>query len=132
VSERGSALPLLAVLVLGGMIVAGLAIDLGRWGVTWREAAFAADTGAEAGAAMIDTEAAYRDDLQLDAGRARVVAIDAALGARPRPGRTATATADVTAVCVTVRQQFRPTILRAAGVGPGVIAVEACAVPGIG
>ena len=131
-TDRGSVLPMLAVLVLGGAIVAGLAIDLGRWGVLYREAAFAADAGAEAGAAMIDEDAAYRDLLALDPGGARAVAVEAARVARSRPGRTVAAQADTGRVCVTVRQPFRPGLLRIAGVGSTTITADACAVPGKG
>ena len=131
-SERGSILPMVAVLAFGGVIVLGLAFDLGRWASTWREAAFAADAGASAGAAMIDTDAAYRGTLALDPAVARATAIGAAGTARPRPSRTADADVEPSRICVTVRQPFRPTLLRAVGVGERTVTATACAVPAQG
>ncbi len=130
--DRGSVLPSFFLLVLGGMLVLGLALDLGRWASSWREVAFAADAGAEAGAAMLDTGAAYRGLLRLDGAEAVAVAEAAAAEARPRMGRHVAARATPSRVCVTVRQPFQPTILRAVGVGSRQIAARACAVPGQG
>lgn len=128
-TERGSALPSALVVLLGGLLVFGLAYDLGRWGATWREAAFAADAGAEAGAAVLDREAAYRGRLELDLREAERVAVEAGRSARPRPERTVQALAERTRVCVSVSQGFRPTLLRMAGIGPTEVAARACAVP---
>jgi hypothetical protein len=130
--ERGSVLPAVFVLAFAGLLLLGLAVDLGRWGATWREAAFAADAGAEAGAAMIDPAAAYRGELLLDPVLAEDVAADAALRARPRPDRTVTAAGTPAEVCVTVSQPFRPTLLRAAGIGPVEVTADACARPAQG
>ncbi len=131
-SDRGSVLPMFAVIVFGGVMVLGLALDLGRWASTWREAAFAADTGATAGAAMIDNVAAYRGELALDPARAQDTAVTGARDARPRAGRAASAEVTAARVCVTVRQPFRPTLLRAVGVGERMVTATACAVPAQG
>ena len=131
-SDRGSAMPMLAVLVFGGVLVLGLALDLGRWASTWREAAFAADTGAAAGAAMIDAASAYRGRLELDAAAAHATALDAAASARARTGRSASAAVDPFRICVTVRQPFAPTLLRAVGVGERTVTATACASPAQG
>ncbi len=131
-NERGSVLPMFAVIVFGGVLVVGLALDLGRWAATWREAAFAADTGATAGAAMIDVGAAYQGRLALDPVRARSTAVAGAADARPRAGRSTTAEVGAARICVTVRQPFRPTLLRAVGVGERTVTATACAVPAQG
>ena len=130
--DRGSALPALAVIVFGGLIALGLAADLGRWGATWREAAFAADAGAEAGAAMIDEAAAYRGDLLLDVPAATEMAADAARSARNRAGRKFEVEATPTQVCVTVTQPFRPGLLKAVGVKKTTVKATACAQPAKG
>lgn len=108
-----------------------LAVDLGRCGAAWREASFAADAGAEAGAAAIDPEEAYQGRLLLDPALAEEQAVAAALAARPREGRSAAAEAETTRVCVTVHQPFPPGLLGSLA-GARVIAAAACASPGQG
>ena len=130
--ERGSILPAVFVLAFAGLLLLGLAVDLGRWGAAWREAAFAADAGAEAGAAMIDPAAVYRGDLLLDPALAEDVAADAALRARSRPERVVVTIGTIDEVCVTVSQPFRPVLLRAAGVGSVEVTADACARPAQG
>ncbi len=125
-------MPAVLAVVLGGLLVLGLALDLGRWAFVQREAVFAADAGAQAGAAIIDDDAAYRGATELDTGAAHAVAVQAAQEARPRPGRTASASVRPSEVCVTVRQPFATTLLRAAGVGGGEIRASACARPAQG
>jgi hypothetical protein len=122
-------LPALAVLVLGATLGLGLAYDLGRWASTWREAAFAADAGAEAGAPALDRGVAYGNTLHLEPRLAEVIAFEAAQTARPRPNRSVVSTADLTEVCVTVVQPFRPSLLRALGIGELSVQAEACAEP---
>ncbi|MDP8959325.1 MAG: hypothetical protein M3N51_09055, partial [Actinomycetota bacterium] len=110
-------------------IALGLAFDVGRWASTWREAAFAADAGAQAGASMLDEQAAYDGRVQLDLPPAEVVATEAALAARPRPGRRVLAEVRLTRLCVTVEQLFRPTLLRSVGIGETAVRASACAAP---
>jgi len=127
----GTVLPVLALLLVGGALAVALAVDLGRCGAAWREASFAADAGAEAGAAAIDPAAAYEGRLLLDPALAEQEAVAAALAVRPRAGRTAAAEAEVTRVCVTVHQPFPPGLLGSVAVGR-VIAAAACASPAQG
>jgi len=130
-TDRGTVLPVLALLLVGGALAVALAVDLGRCGAAWREASFAADAGAEAGAAAIDPGAAYQGRLLLDRALAEEQAVAAALAARPRPGRSAAAEAEATRVCVTVNQPFPPGLLGSVAVGR-VIAAAACASPARG
>ena len=127
-NEHGSMLPFMAALIFVALVVIGLALDVALLGATYREAAFAADIGAEAGAGELAFDS-YGNEVLLDPARAQATAIDAALAARPRVERTAVATVDQTTVCVTVTDRYRPRILSAIGVGPEVITVDACAEP---
>jgi hypothetical protein len=125
VSDRGTVLPILALIMVGGALAVALTVELGRCGAAWREASFAADAGAEAGAATLDPEAVYSGRIRLDPPAA---AEAAALAARPRVGRRAEAAATTTRVCVTVTQPFPPGLL-APFVHGRPIAVSACATP---
>ena len=129
--ERGTVLPVLALLLVGGAMAVALAVEVGRCGASWREASFAADAGAEAGAAAIDREAAYAGLLLLDRDAAEEVAAAAALAARPRMGRRVSVAAGTNEVCVTVHQPFPPGLLSSVA-GGRVIAASACASPGQG
>jgi hypothetical protein len=131
VSERGTVLPVLTLLLFGGALAVGLAVDLGRCGAAWREASFAADAGAEAGAAVIDPGEAYQGRLLLDPVPAEEEAVAAALAARPRDGRAAAAEAETGRVCVTVHQPFPPGLLGSLVRGR-VISAVACATPAQG
>lgn len=128
-TERGSALPGVLVVLMGGLLAFGLAYDLGRWGSTWREAAYAADAAAEAGAAMLDPAAAYADRLELDPDLARKTALEVGRAARPRPGRTVEVATSRDRVCVLISQPFRPTLMRMAGLSPAQVSARACASP---
>ncbi len=130
-SDKGTVLPILALLLLGGALAVTLAVDVGRCGAAWREASFAADAGAEAGAAAIDPAEAYEGRLLLDPTLAEEEAVAAALAARPRTGRVASAEAGTARVCVTVHQPFPPGLLGSV-VGGRVIAAAACASPAQG
>jgi hypothetical protein len=131
-ADRGSVLPAIAVIALGGVLMIGIGIDLARWGASWREAAYAADVGAEAGAAMIDEAAAHSGNVSIDEHLAAATAEDAALQARERPGRAATVTVSGDQVCVRVEQPFRATVARIASIENLSVAVEACARPAQG
>lgn len=128
-TDRGSATPMVAVLVLGGALLLGVTVDLGRIAAVHAEARRAARAGAEAGAAVIDVEATYRGRVVVDTIRAPETARRAALASRPRPGRTATATADHETVCVRVRQPFEPGPARIAGADRIFVSATACASP---
>lgn len=128
-NERGSMLPYLGALFFIGFVVLGLALDVSLLAATYREAAFAADAGAEAGAAHLDVASAYGGTTNLDRGSAVAAAETASLAARSRSGRTATATTDGVTVCVSVTDRFQPRILGSIGVGAQGVTVRACATP---
>ena len=130
--ESGSALPMVVGLAFAAFLTLLLAVEVGRWGATVREAAFAADAGAAAGAAMIDEAAAYRGSIQLDVLPAISVATSAANAARPRAERTATAVATTDEVCVTVTQPFVSRLLSFLGAEEATITSTACASPARG
>lgn len=127
--ERGSMLPMLGALIFAGLVVLGLAADVAVYAATYRDAAFAADAGAEAGAAMLAPPAAYEGDLTLEPAVAADVAVAEAEAARPRPGRSATATPEPGRICVTVTQLHQNRFLLALGIGPTTIVVTGCAEP---
>ena len=90
VSDRGTVLPVLALLMVGGALAVALTVELGRCGAAWREASFAADAGAEAGAAHLDPGAVYSGRIRLDPAAAEEHRrATAALAVRPRVGRRA-------------------------------------------
>ncbi|MEA3511199.1 MAG: hypothetical protein U9R51_07165 [Actinomycetota bacterium] len=128
-NERGSMLPYLGALFFIGFVVLGLALDTSLLAATYREAAFAADAGAEAGAAHLEVSSAYEGTNRLDRGPAITSAETASLAARSRSGRTAAATTDGTIICVSVTDRFEPRILGSIGVGAQGITVRACASP---
>ncbi|MBN2113984.1 MAG: hypothetical protein JW785_07655 [Acidimicrobiia bacterium] len=127
-SDRGTVLPVLALVMVGGALAVALAVEVGRCGSAWREASYAADAGAEAGAATLDPEAVYAGRVRLDPAEAEEAATAAALAVRPRVGRRAAAAATATRVCVTVTQPFPPGLLTPFVHGRP-IAVSACASP---
>jgi len=131
-NERGSMLPMLGALIFAGLVVLGLALDVALLGATYRQAAFAADTGAEAGAAVLSVDDAYAGVLALDPVEAERVAVDAAVRARAAAGRTATASADPTQVCITVVDHYEPRLIGSLGIGPATVTATACAEPGRG
>lgn len=122
-------LPMLGALIFAGLIVLGLAADVAVYAAAHRDTAFAADTGAEAGAAMLAASAAYAGDLVLEPQVAADIAVAAAEAARPRPGRSAAATTEPGRICVTVTQHHQNRFLQALGVGTATIVVTGCAEP---
>lgn len=128
-NDRGSATPLVLVILLGGALLLGVTVDLGRLAALWVETHRAARAGAEAGAAVIDVEATYRGELEVDRERAPGIASSAALAARPRPGRTVTVDITRTSVCVGVRQTFSPGPARAVAARTMLLTAVACAAP---
>lgn len=128
-NERGSMLPYLGALFFVCFVLLGLALDTALLAATYREAAFAADAGAEAGAAQVEVGAAYGGEMVLDQDAAIAAAETASLAARLRVGRTVTATSDGVDVCVVVVDQYEPRILGAIGIGSQEVKVRACAAP---
>ena len=127
--EPGSVLPMLGALIFAGLVVLGLAADVALYAASYRDAAFAADAGAEAGAAILAPSAAYGGDLTLDADQAIGIAVAAAESARPRTGRSASAMAEPGRICVTVTQAHVTRFIQALGIGPAAIVVTGCAEP---
>ncbi len=130
--DRGSALPSVALLLAGSLLALGLIVDVGRWSAVQREAAFAADVGAEAGASRILVESLHRASLELDLDEARGAAVEGGLRARPRPGRVVIPDAQPDRICVSVHQPFSPGLLRFFGIGEMTVVSQACAVPARG
>jgi hypothetical protein len=128
-NERGSMLPYLGALLFVGFVLLGLALDAALLAATYREAAFAADAGAEAGAAQLERAAAYGGEMVLDREGSIAAAERASLAARSRAGRTARATTDGTEVCIVVVDHYEPRILGALGIGAHGVTVQACAAP---
>lgn len=128
-NERGSMLPFLGALFFVGFVLLGLALDTALLAATYREAAFAADAGAEAGAAQLESGAAYGGEVVLDRATAVAAAEAASLSARSRVGRSASAATDGTAVCVVVVDGYEPRILGAIGIAKHGVTVKACAAP---
>ena len=64
--DRGFATPALFVVVIGGLLMLGLALDVALYAASWRETAHLADVAAETGAGVIDEKAVYQGDLLLD------------------------------------------------------------------
>lgn len=126
--EAGTALPMLLALVAAVLIVVALATDVVLYGATYREAAAAADAGAEAGAAVVAVDAAYGGTVSVAIEAARRTAVETAT-ARPRPTRSAAATVTAGRVCVRVTERYRPRFLGGLGIGEAPIVVTACAVP---
>lgn len=123
--ERGSVLPMLLGFVMAATIVLALAVDVTLYAAATREAAYAADAGAQAGATRIDEAARYRGELAIEEAAASAAANAAALEARPRTGRAVTVRTEPSRVCVTVTQPFAGRLVT---VSPQ-ISITACAVP---
>lgn len=126
--ERGSTLPMAAALVAIGIIVLVLALDVTLYAAAVREAAFAADAGAEAGAARIDRDARYAGVLVLDEASSIDAARSAARAARPRDGRAVAARVESGVLCVEVTQPFQGRLVTVAAT----ITTRACAAPSEG
>ena len=128
-AQQGSVVPMLGALIFAGLVVLGLAADVALYAANYRDAAFAADVGAEAGAAVLAVPAAYGGELSLADEAAARVAVDAAESARPRSGRSASAAPEPGRICVTVTQHHVTRFVQALGIGPTTIVVTGCAEP---
>ena len=128
VAERGAVHLVLVVLLFVSVLMLGLAVDITRIGIAWREASHLANTAAEAGAGWIDEEEARNDRIVIDSVAARTAARAVAAGA----GRSVTVTTAEDLVCVRVRIRVRPTLLALVGAAPKDVAATACAEPRMG
>lgn len=124
-TERGSAPLVLVVLLFAGTVLLGVAVDITRIGIAWRDVSHLAATAAEAGSGWIDVAAAREDRLAVDP----VSAIRAARTVASGPNRTVTVAANADRVCVTVGITVRPGLLAAVGAAPHTVSATACAEP---
>jgi hypothetical protein len=118
----------LVALLFAATLMLGLAVDITRIGIAWREASHLAATAAEAGAGWIDADAARDDRIEIDPDAARTAA--RSLVTNNSLMMTVTATAE--RVCVRVRIRVRPTVLALVGAAPKDVAATACAEPRMG
>jgi len=130
--ERGSVLPAILALAFGGLLLLGVAMDLTMWASSHREVAFAADAGAQAGAAAVSEEALRDGQLAIEETAARASAIEAATSSRPRMDRNVTVFVGADQVCVVVEQPFSSGVLAVLSMGSGSVRGSACAIPSRG
>lgn len=130
--ERGTVLPAILALAFGGLLLLGVAIDLTRWASSHREAAFAADAGAQAGAATVSEDSLRLGVLAVDEGLALTVAVQVAEAARPRLGRIVRVVVTGNQVCVEVEQPFAPGLGAALPISTGPVRAHSCAAPARG
>lgn len=123
--ERGYGSVLALALLFGGVLLVGLASDVSRMVVTWREVSHLAHTAAETAAGWVDPGALYRGELVVDTEAAEAAAVGIASG----PDRSVEVDANSEEVCVTVEQQVSPGITRLVGGASKTMAVTACAAP---
>lgn len=124
-ADRGAAHLTLVALLLGGVLMLGLAADISRFGAAWREASHIASTAAEAGAGWINRRAARDGEIRVAVAQAESAA-GTLLSASGRRG-----TLDVTTsrVCVAVSIDVHPTLLAVIGAGTKTVTARACAEP---
>lgn len=131
-ADRGSVMPAVLALAFGGLLILGVSMDLARWASSHREAAYAADAGAQAGAARVLPDELRQGHVAVDAEAAFVVAEQAALGSRPRPGRSVDVTVADNEVCVAIEQGYTSRLLSALGIAPDLVRASSCARPARG
>jgi hypothetical protein len=107
------------------MLMLGVAVDISRFGASWREASHLAATAAEAGAGWIDEPAAYDGEILVDRARAYSAARAVANG----PGRQVATDITQDRVCVSVSIQVRPTLLSIVGAASKWATARSCAEP---
>lgn len=125
VGERGYGSVLALALLFGGVLLIGVAVDVTRLIVTWRETSHLAHIAAETGAGWVEPGALYRGELVVDIPAAEAAALAIASG----PRRSVEVDANSEEVCVTVEQSVSPGITRLAGAAPKTVLVTACATP---
>jgi hypothetical protein len=125
VDDRGYASVLALALLLGGVLLVGLASDLARLVVAWQNVSQVAHAAAEAGAGWVDPDALYRGELAIDPRGARRA------GHRVLDDHGLTGVVEVASdrVCVTASRSLRPGLIRIVGAVDQVVAVRACAEP---
>jgi hypothetical protein len=125
VADRGAVHLVLVALLFAATLMLGLAVDITRIGIAWREASHLAATAAEAGAGWIDEEAARDDRIEIAPSLAEAAARAVASGDE----RVVIVSATTERVCVRVRIRVNPTLLALVGAAPKDVAATACAEP---
>lgn len=115
-------------LLFAATLMLGLAVDITRIGIAWREASHLAAAAAEAGAGWIDVTAARDDRIVVDP----VAAGTAARAVAGGDGRVVSVEASPTRVCVRVSIRVEPSLLALVGAAPKDVAATACAEPRVG
>jgi hypothetical protein len=128
VTERGAVHLVLVALLFAATLMLGLAVDITRIGIAWREASHLAAVAAEAGAGWIDIAAAREDRIVVDPEAAERAARAVAGGEE----RIVVVTTWPDRVCVRVTIRVNPSVLGAVGAAPKDVAATACAEPRVG
>jgi hypothetical protein len=127
-ADRGAAHLVIATLLFAATLTLGLAVDITRIGIAWREASYLAATAAEAGAGWIDEAAALQDRIEVAGAAAR----EAAMAVADGEGRSVMVTTAPDRVCVRVGIRVHPSLLALVGAGPKDVSALACAEPRMG
>lgn len=131
ISEDGSAIPLVLVVLVGGLIAMLLALEVGRLGIVHRRVAFAAEAAAETGASVLAEERARDGVIELDPALAVAAArtyVELSLSGLDSVTFSATAVE----ICATASETYAPRLLGFVGATPTVITQTSCAVPAAG
>jgi hypothetical protein len=118
----------LVTLLFAATLMLGLAVDITRIGIAWREASHLAAVSAEAGAGWIDVTAARDDRIVVDPAAAETAARSVAGG----NGRVVVVVASPDRVCVRVSIRVQPSLLSLVGAAPQEVGATACAEPRVG
>ena len=128
-SERGSATPLVGMVLLVGLVMLVLGVEIGRYSLLARTTAAAADAAARSGASAIDVGGAYRSTTELDPVTAERRASATAWEYPGLSPLSVDASADADRVCVTVTSSHLTGIGRAFGLDDRLITIVSCAEP---
>jgi hypothetical protein len=129
--ERGSVFPILAIVLVGGVLATLIAVELGRLASERRTIAFVADMAAEAGASMVDEAAMRAGELALDPAGAHDRAFAYAGEVGP-PGALVTVVSGPAEVCVEISMPYEPRLLALVGASSVELIASACASPATG
>jgi hypothetical protein len=124
-TDRGAVHLTLVALLFAGTLMLGLAVDIARFGATWRDASHLAATAAEAGAGWIDVARAYDGEIVLDPVAAR----NAAHAVADAPEHQVETEITNGRICVSVSVRVRPTLLTLVGATSKWATAASCAEP---
>ncbi len=127
--DAGSTTPAVVVILIGAVLTVSLAIEIGRFSIAARQAAYVADLSAEAAATALDQESLADGDLILDRRDATRFAESMSDDLVAVENRSLTVSVTASEVCVDVVQTYRPSLLPLPGVA---INASACASPMLG